>query len=253
LYGDVYQSLGELDLKLCDWVYGAGISASVPHLASVSSLGQFPEIVLDVKAAKAEADEDGDGYYDEEASSTAWVTYLSSFLATSAKLLAAHWDAVDVANAIENGSLTIDDIQELDEQDLRVYLMHQFRFFVPDGIAQRLAANAQMDADMIKEEHDIRKARLGHTFTFDRHGFWQILGEVSQDVRKGFVQLGLRCPIVSSGITLSSHEFEYLYFNDPRGAFQRQDYYNDEGAEDTDLLILLRLLEQAVRDEPSRS
>ena len=93
---------------------------------------------------------------------------------------------------------------------------------------------------------EIRQAFLGHTFTYDRPKFWTLLGDVAQDVRRGFVTLGIKYPPLSTPQRVSPHDFEGMYFHDPRLAFEWQEHYNDDGEIETDLLSLLHLLRQAV-------
>ena len=115
---------------------------------------------------------------------------------------------------------------------------------MPEGIAKRHTQDDGDERQIEQDERDMRLARFGYMFTFDRQHFWDEIGEVPHDLRKNLVHFGLSYPRSSCELQpMRPQEFERLFFHDPRTANAWQEHYSDEG--DSDLLALLRLLRRA--------
>ena len=64
-----------------------------------------------------------------------------------------------------------------------------------------------------------------------------------------FSDIRIKYPSLPSPHPLSAGDFEDMYSQDPRAAFEWQEHYNDDGDNESDLLSLLHLLRQSVRKD----
>ena len=76
---------------------------------------------------------------------------------------------------------------------------------------------------MEQEEKNVRLAMLGYMFTFNGHRLWQLLGEITQELRQEFVKFGLRHLPRSIDCVIKASDFEKMYFDDIQAAHAWQE------------------------------
>ena len=110
----------------------------------------------------------------------------------------------------------------------------------PAGVQEQLLEDAELEQEL----HNLRKNLAGHLYTFARHRFWKLIGDIPDDLRRRFVEFGLAHAVVDGPFAeLSQADYEHLFNIPDQGAFVWQEEYSDEGEED-DLMTLLSLLNE---------
>ena len=240
---DVAKVSDELDVLisgLCDRLYSFSRSlcdavASIPDAQLVED-GVCVENV-ERPTCPSPTGWEGSSHLDENAS----LEYLEMAGPRLAELLERFRQCGDVAVRIECGDLSAFDVEEAGENSMDAFLFETFRWVVPEGIAQRRAEDEEYEKQMEEEERDMRRARLGHMFTFDRQHFWKLLGDIPKELRKELVEFGLTHPPRFTNDFIERSAFEEVYFKDVEVAHSWQEEWSDEH-EDDDLLVLLRFL-----------
>ena len=102
-------------------------------------------------------------------------------------------EAAEIAKAVEHTDYWEYELDDLDDDSLRGFLMDKYFQAVPDGIAKRRAQADEVKRDIEEDERDMRLARLGYTFTFDRQHFWNEVNGMPSDLHKSSIRFGLSC------------------------------------------------------------
>jgi len=236
----VTEELDALVSGLCDRLYSSSSSlcdaVASMHDAQLVEDGVYLQSV-ERPISPCATDREGSALLDE----TAAVEYLQIAGPRLADLLERFRQCGDVAVRIECGDLSAYDVEEAGENSMAAFLYERFRWEVPEGIAQRRSEDDEYEKAMEEEDRDMRRARLGHMFTFNRQHFWKLLGNIPTELRKELVEFGLTHPPRFTDHVIEPSAFEEVYFNHDEAAFCWQEEWSDEH-EDDDLLVLIRLL-----------
>ena len=96
-----------------------------------------------------------------------------------------------IVQAIESSEYWEYDLEHFGADALRGFLIDEYFHSVPEGIGKRHTQDDEDERQIEKDERDMRFARLGYAFTFDRQHFWDEIGEIPHDLGRSLVQFGL--------------------------------------------------------------
>ena len=111
----------------------------------------------------------------------------------------------------------------------------------PIGIQEQRDQEKEIEDEL----QELRVSLAGHFFTFARHRFWKLAGDMPADLRRRFVEYGVSHPAVDdSDKACVTQEFERCFDVSDEICWSWQEEYNDDDDDGSDLLKLLRLLRE---------
>jgi len=112
-----------------------------------------------------------------------FLEYLDVTRRSSAAALAFMHEALGIAVAIEDGTMSTYDVAELPDGSLASFLLEQYRWSVPAGIAQRRAENEEIEHQMDEEEIDKIVQYFGMLFVFNLPTYLRYLAKAQKEFR----------------------------------------------------------------------
>jgi len=90
----------------------------------------------------------------------------------------------------------------------------------PAGVQEQLLEDAELEQEL----HNLSKNLAGHLYTFARHRFWKLIGDIPDDLRRRLVEFGLAHAVVDGAFAeLSQADYEHLFNIPDQGAFAWQE------------------------------
>ena len=127
-------------------------------------------------------------------------------------------------------------------KSLAAYLMEQYRYHVPAGIAQRHSENEKFERQLAQEEMDEIVQHLGTLFVFNLPQHLAYLSKTPIGTRAELKEAVKKCVIVGSRKPprpIEGYSAQYQRYSEEAFSWQ-------EEVQDEDLLYLLKLFRAAV-------